>query len=207
MFERIKDRIWKKPPAPPPAKEPEPRTINSLTATELLACNLVPLMTPREAVMIEITKSTRPMTPKLFVTEHWPYLKIMYHLADAVMLQRASMVAFRANKSIHGYRMLKVPLQDNWLFHIGTNTCPESTEPAEMYAYLDDPDWELVDRITHQLTPKGSLLVKRVCLATMSTVMDYHFINGLAFLRLKPPVTKNLYDTIAEEATSILGKK
>lgn len=73
--------------------------------------------------------------------------------------------------------------------------------------YLDDPDWELVDSITHQLTPKGSLLVKRVCLATMSSVMDYHFVNGIVFLRLKPPAVDNVYDTIAEAATSILGKK
>jgi hypothetical protein len=104
--------------------------------------------------------------------------------------------------------MLKVPLQDGWMFHVGTNasTIP-STQPAEMFMYLDDPDWELVDVMTHQLTPKGSLLVKRVCLATMSSIMDYHVVKGMAFFRLKPPVAVDLYNVIEEAATSILGKK
>jgi hypothetical protein len=204
MFESIKERLWGKPEPPP--KEPEP--IKILSQAELLAHSMVPLMSPRECIMIEITKSQQPLTPRTFLLTHWPYLKVANSLPDAVMLQRAALVPYRAQKANHGYRMMRVPLQDGWLFHIGTSTYPEPpTEPAEMYAYLDDPEWELVDRITHQLTPKGSLLVKRVCLATMSTVMDYHVINGIAFLRLKPPVVQNLYDTIAEAATSILGKK
>lgn len=206
MFERIKERIWKK--VEPPPKEPEPVAPKVLSPVELLAHAMVPMQSPREAVIIEITKSTRVMTPKLFVTTHWPYKKAMNHLSDAVMLQRAVMIPFRAIRANSTYRMMKVPLQDDWLFHIGTSTFTEQpTEPAEMYMYLDDPERELVDNVTHQLTPKGSLLVKRVCLATMSTVQDYHFVNGIAFLRLKPPVAQDLYNTIAEAATSILGKK
>lgn len=206
MFERIKERIWGKPEPPP--KEPEPEPTKVLSQTELMAHTLMPLMAPRESILIEITKSRQAITPSVFVLARWPYKKVANNLADAVTLQRIAMIPYRARKANHGYRMLKVPLQDKWLFHMGTSTFPDKpTEPAEMYAYLDDPEWELVDNLTHQLTPKGSLLVKRVCLATMSSVMDYHFVNGVAFLRLKPPVAENLYDTIAEAATSILGNK
>jgi len=206
MFERIKDRIWKK-PLPPP-KEQEPELIRPLTSDELLANSLLPMIKPRETILIELTKSTRIMTPKLFLLTHWPYTKGVSNLLNVAMLQRVAMVPYRAQTANCSYRMMKVPIQDHWVFHIGTHTYPtKPTEPAEMFMYIDDPDWELVDNITHQLTPKGSLLVKRVCLATMSSVMDYHFVNGIVFMRLKPPVVDDLYDIIAEAATSILGKK
>jgi hypothetical protein len=207
MFERIKDRLRKK-PEPPPPPPPEPVGLKKLSEAELLAYAMIPLMTPRESVVIEITKSRRVLTPTQFMLAHWPYKSIMNNLPDGVMFQRAVMIPYRAKKANLGYRLLKVPLQEGWLFNMGTHTHPEPpTEPAEMFVYIDDPEWELIDNITHQLTPKGSLLVKRVCLATMSSVMDYHFINGLAFLRLKPCVANNLYDTIAEAAISILGNK
>lgn len=208
MFERIKERLWRKPEPPPPPKEPEPEIPKALSQTELLANTLLPLATPREAILIELTKSKRPMTPKLFILTHWPYTKVSSTLMDTAMLQRTAMIPYRALRAGCTYRMLKIPLQAGWVFHLGTHAYPEPpTEPAEMFMYIDDPDWELVDVVTHQLTPKGSLLVKQICLATMSSVMDYHVVNGIAFLRLKPPAVNAVYDTISEAASSILGKK
>jgi len=208
MLERIKEHFRKK-PSPPPQQPPKDAPINeTYTSTELLAMNMYPLRTAREAVLIEITKSKRPMKPRDFIQTHWPYMKRAGKLVEIRMLQRAVLIPFRALRSEGNYRLLKVPLQDGWLFYMGTNTCTEQpTEPAEMYVYLDDPDWELVDNLTHQLTPKGSLLVKRVCLATMSSIQDYHFVDGIVYLRLKPPVEQDLYSTIAEAANTILGNK
>jgi hypothetical protein len=207
MFERMKERLWGKPAVPPPPT-PEPVKDESTTVVEMLAKAMIPLTVPRETVVIEITKSKRILTPTQFVLAHWPYKKLFNHLTEAVMFQRVVMVPYRAQKANHGYRMLKVPLQGGWLFNMGTSTYPETpTEPAEMFAYIEDPEWELIDNVTHQLTPKGSLLVKRVCLATMSSVLDYHFVNGRVFLRLKPPVDFDLYNTLSEAAISILGNK
>lgn len=210
MFERMKERLWGKPAPPPPPPEPEPVVEEPKTETvvEMLAKTMIPLATPRETVVIEITKSKRVLTPTQFVLAHWPYKKLFSHLTEAVMYQRVVMVPFRAQKANHGYRMLKVPLQGGWLFNMGTSTYAVTpTEPAEMFAYIDDPEWELIDNVTHQLTPTGSLLVKRVCLATMSSVLDYHYVGGKAFLRLKPPVDFDLYNVLSEAAISILGNK